>query len=130
MENFNQVELDILNKIKSIKDRSSYETVKTEIFGKKGIITELFKKIGSLDQAQRKDYASSLNSLKTKVTEILEKKLENFDQSEINKKLKNEKIDVTLPGRTYFSGKIHPVSQVIDEVTSIFSFLSFLFISN
>ena len=54
MENFNQVELDILNKIKSVKDRSSYETVKTEIFGKKGIITELFKKIGSLDQAQRK----------------------------------------------------------------------------
>ena len=89
MENFNQIESEILNKIKSIKDRSSYESVKTEIFGKKGIITELFKKIGSLDQAQRKDYASKLNSLKVKVTEVLEKKLENFDQSEINKKLKN-----------------------------------------
>ena len=121
MENFNQIESEILNKIKRIKDRNSYESIKTEIFGKKGIITELFKKIGSLDQDQRKDYASKLNSLKTKVAEILEKKLENFDQSEINKKLKNEKIDVTLPGRNYFSGKIHPVSQVIDEITSIFS---------
>ena len=65
--------------------------VKTEIFGKKGILTELFKKIGSLDQNQRKEYASKLNSLKTKVTEILEKKLNDFDQSEINKKL--QKID-------------------------------------
>ena len=120
MENFIQIESDILNKIKNVSDRSSYESVKTEIFGKKGIITELFKKIGSLDQDQRKEYASKLNSLKTKVTEILEKKLTNFDQSEINKKLNNEKIDVTLPGRTYFAGKIHPVSQVIDEVTSIF----------
>ena len=125
MENFNQIELEILNKIKSIKDRNSYESAKTEIFGKKGIITELFKKIGSLDQAQRKDYASNLNSLKTKVIEILDKKIVNFDQSEINKKLKNEKIDVTLPGRNYFSGKIHPVSQVIDEVTSIFSEIGF-----
>ena len=125
MENINQIESDILTKIKNVSDHSSYEKIKTEIFGKKGIITELFKKIGSLDQSKRKEYASRLNSLKTKVTEILEKKLIDFDQSEINNKLKNEKIDITLPGRTYFAGKIHPVSQVIDEVTSIFSEIGF-----
>ena len=125
MENINQIESDILNKIKNVSDRNSYERIKTEVFGKKGIITELFKKIGSLDQNERKDYASKLNSLKTKVTEIFEKKLTDFDQSEINKKLKNENVDVTLPGRTYFTGKIHPVSQVIDEVTSIFSEIGF-----
>ena len=73
MENINQIESDILDKIKNINDRSSYEKVKTEIFGKKGIITELFKKIGSLDQSKKKEYASKLNSLKAKVTEILEK---------------------------------------------------------
>ena len=91
MENFIQIESDILNKIKNVSDRSSYEAVKTEIFGKKGIITELFKKIGNLNKSQRKEYASKLNDLKTKVTEIVEKKLVDFDQSEINKKLKNEK---------------------------------------
>ena len=105
MENFDKIESDILSKIKNISDRSSYEKTKTEIFGKKGIITDLFKKIGSLDQTQKKEFASKINSLKTKVTEILEKKLENFDQSEINKKLKNERVDVTLPGRTYFAEK-------------------------
>ena len=55
MENLNQIESDILNKIKNIRDRGSYDSVKTEIFGKKGIVTELFKKIGSLDEKQRKD---------------------------------------------------------------------------
>jgi len=74
MENFNQIEFDILNKIRNINNRNSYDSVKTEIFGKKGIITDLFKKIGSLDQNQRKEYASRLNDLKTKVTKILEKK--------------------------------------------------------
>ena len=125
MENFNQIEFDLLNRIKNINDRKALDLVKTEIFCKKGVITELFKKIGSLDQSQRKEYASKLNNLKTKVTEIFEKKLVDFDQSEINKKLKNEKIDITLPGRTYFTEKIHPVSQVIDEVTSIFAEIGF-----
>jgi phenylalanyl-tRNA synthetase alpha chain len=124
-KDFNQIESDILNKIKSISDRNSYDKIKTEIFGKKGIITELFKKIVNLDQSQRKEYALKLNFLKAKVTKILEKKLIDFDQSEINKKLENEKMDITLPGRTYFVGKIHPVSQVIDEVTSIFSEIGF-----
>ncbi|RUA18540.1 MAG: phenylalanine--tRNA ligase subunit alpha, partial [Alphaproteobacteria bacterium] len=102
MENFNQIESDILNKIKNVSDRNALDSIKTEIFGKKGVITELFNKIRSLDQSQRKEYASKLNELKTKVTEIFEKKLVDFDQSAINKKLKNEKIDITLPGRTYF----------------------------
>ena len=43
MENFSQIESDILSKINNISDRNSYERIKTEIFGKKGIITELFK---------------------------------------------------------------------------------------
>ena len=45
MENFNQIESDILSKIKNVIDRNSLDSVKTEIFGKKGIITELFKKL-------------------------------------------------------------------------------------
>ena len=74
MENLDKIQSDILSKIKNVSDKNSYETIKTEIFGKKGIITELFKKIGSLNQDQRKEYASKLNFLKEKVTEILEKK--------------------------------------------------------
>ena len=74
MENFDQIESDIQNRIKNVSNRSSLESIKTEIFGKKGVITELFKKIGSLDQSQRKEYASKLNDLKIKVTKIIEKK--------------------------------------------------------
>ena len=57
MENISQIEVNILNKIKKVSDRNSLDSAKTEIFGKKGIITELFKKIGSLDQNQRKNYS-------------------------------------------------------------------------
>ena len=91
MENINQIESEILNKIKSVSDRSSYEKVKSEIFGKKGIITALFKKIGSLDQSQRKEYASKLNDLKTNITEILEKKLVDLINRKLIEKLKMKK---------------------------------------
>ena len=74
MENFIQIENDILNKLKNVKDRNSLDLVKTEIFGKKGILTELFKKIGSLEQNQKKKYASKVNDLKIKVSEVIEKK--------------------------------------------------------
>ena len=66
MENLNQIESDVLNKIKNVSDRNSYEAIKTEIFGKKGIITELFKKIGSLEQNQKKNMLLKLMILKLK----------------------------------------------------------------
>ena len=74
MEKFIQIENDILNKLKNIGDRNSLDLVKTEVFGKKGILTELFKKIGSLDQKQKKDFASKLNELKQKVSLTIERK--------------------------------------------------------
>ena len=54
MENFDQIKIDIFDKIQKANNRNSLDSVKTEIFGKKGIITELFKKIGGLDQIQKK----------------------------------------------------------------------------
>ena len=64
MENFNQIESDILSKIENVIDRNSFDLVKTEIFGKKGIVTELFKKIGSLDQVKERIMPQNLTILK------------------------------------------------------------------
>ena len=62
MENFNQIESDILDKLKNANERNFLDQIKTEVFGKKGIITDLFKKIGRLDQDKKKEYASQLNN--------------------------------------------------------------------
>ena len=62
-----------------------------------------------------------LNKVKDDLTSQLERKSYEITNAEINDKLKNEKVDVTLPIRPYQQGKIHPVSQVIDEISSIFS---------
>jgi phenylalanyl-tRNA synthetase alpha chain len=112
-------------KIDSVKTKDDLQYIKTEFFGKNGQITQQFKTLGSLDPEKRKVFASNLNKIKDDLTNQLKQKNIEIETNEINEKLKNEKVDVTLPIRPERQGKIHPVSQVIDEISSIFSEIGF-----
>ena len=125
MSEIKKIKEEYFLKLNEVLDQNKLNEIKTELFGKNGIISIKFKQLGSIAEDRRKEFASELNYLKNELEELISKKNENFQNQEINKKLENEKIDVTLPGRTYFAGKIHPVSQVIDEVTSIFAEIGF-----
>ena len=111
-------------KIDSVKTKEDLQNIKTEFFGKNGQIIQQFKTLGTLEPDKRKDFASNLNKIKDDFLNKLNKSFE-IENAEINDKLKNEKIDVTLPIRPYQQGKIHPVSQVTDEISSIFSEIGF-----
>ena len=112
-------------KIDTVKTKDDLQNIKTEFFGKNGQITQQFKSLGSLDSEKRKEFASQLNKIKDDLTHQLNQKNIEIETSEINEKLKSEKVDVTLPIRPDRQGKIHPVSQVIDEISSIFSEIGF-----
>ena len=112
-------------KIDNVKTIDDLQNIKTEFFGKNGQITQQFKTLGSLEADKKKEFASKLNEIKNDLTNQLEQKTLEIETKEINEKLKNEKIDITLPIRPYQEGKIHPVSQVIDEISSIFSEIGF-----
>ena len=112
-------------KIDTVKTKDDLQNIKTEFFGKNGQITIQFKSLGSLNPEKRKEFASNLNKIKDDLTHQLEQKNIEIETNEINEKLKNEKVDVTLPIRPERQGKIHPVSQVIDEISSIFSEIGF-----
>ena len=125
MSDIQSLRTEFTKKIKEKINKQELDSIKTELFGKNGKISSLFKNLGNLSADQKKEFASNLNLLKDDLISLINKKFSDLEIQEINNKLKNEKIDVTLPGRTYFNGKIHPVSQVIDEVTSIFSEIGF-----
>ena len=125
MSEIKKIKEKYLLRLDKVLDQYKLNEIKTELFGKNGIISNKFKQLGLIDEDKRKKFASELNFLKNELQDLILKKNENIQNQEINKKLKDDNIDVTLPGRTYFAGKIHPVSQVIDEVTSIFSEIGF-----
>ena len=113
------------SKLKSKLDLSQVNQLKVDLFGKNGLITNQFKKIGSISDSERKVYATELNNIKDELQNLINSKINEIEISEINKKLQKEKIDITLPERPIIRGKIHPVSQTIDEISSIFSEIGF-----
>ncbi len=125
MSKLDNRKIEYISKIEKIKNPLDLDNIKTEIFGKNGFLTLEFKKLGNLPAEEKKAIALQLNKIKEDLINFINKKTLDLSNKEIDQKLKNEKIDVTLPGRTYFTGKIHPVSQVIDEVTSIFAEVGF-----
>ncbi len=114
--------LSILDKDQNLE---TINQIKTELFGKNGIVSNEFKNLGSVSQEKRKQFASDLNFIKEELQNKITSKIEEIETKEINFKLENEKVDVTLPERDFKQGKIHPVSQVIDEISSIFSEIGF-----
>jgi phenylalanyl-tRNA synthetase alpha chain len=125
MSDIIKIKEEYLNKLKEISDVKEINQVKSELFGKSGKISNEFKKMGSLNSEDRKKTSLELNDAKSELQNLIEKKIKDIEINEINSKLKNERVDVTLPGRSFNRGKIHPVSQVIDEISSIFSEIGF-----
>tara|TARA_B100001741_G_scaffold306379_1_gene299762 strand:+ start:516 stop:1583 length:1068 start_codon:yes stop_codon:yes gene_type:complete len=114
--------------LKKIEESSSIENlikIKSDLFGKNGFIVNEFKKLGSISPENKKQFASDLNAIKDELQNSISNKFNNIEIEQINKKLENEKIDITLPERSFLQGKIHPVSQAIDEISSIFSEIGF-----
>ena len=125
MSDIIKIKEEYLLKLKDDLDLNNINQIKSELFGKTGKISNEFKKMGSMSPDSRKKFASELNAIKDELQETIEKKIKDIEIKEINLKLQNEKVDVTLPERSFKRGKIHPVSQVIDEISSIFSEIGF-----
>ena len=125
MSDLENINSSFKTKILAIESKDELQNLKTEYFGKNGKITIQFKKIGSLNEDEKKEFASSLNKLKENLSKQIEKKNLELETKEVNEKLKDEKVDITLPIRPFNKGKIHPVSQVIDEISCIFSEIGF-----
>ena len=116
---------ELILKVSQAKDKLELQNLKSQFLGKNSQINQEFKKLGSLSENDRKIRASSLNDEKQKITEAINNKFKELENLEINQKLQKNKVDVTLPARERPNGKIHPVSQVIDEISSIFSEIGF-----
>ena len=125
MSEIEKIKSEYLDKLNNCTNSDKLNQIKTELFGKSGIVTNQFKLIGSKSENDKKKFASEINELKNLLQHKLDQVSKKIEIEEINKKLATEKVDVTLPERSFKKGKIHPVSQVIDEICSIFSEIGF-----
>ena len=125
MSEIEKIKSEYLDKLDKCSSTDDLNKIKNELFGKNGLITNQFKFIATKTENEKKSFAIKLNEIKIILQEKLNLVIKKIEIEEINKKLSKEKIDVTLPERSFKQGKIHPVSQVIDEISSIFSEIGF-----
>ena len=125
MSEFEKKISEYKNKLKSSNELKQIESLNAEIFGKNGIINLEFKKIGSLSVDKKKVLAAKINNIKDDLLKSYNDKFNEISTKEVDEEISKEKVDITLPENEFKIGKIHPVSQVIDEISSIFSELGF-----
>ena len=125
MSDLKKIRDEFILKLKGKLYLSEINQIKSDLFGKNGLVSSQFKKIGTIAESERKKFASDLNVIKDELQDLINLKTDEVENAEINKKLDKEKIDITLPERPFVRGKIHPVSQTIDEISSIFSEIGF-----
>ena len=121
------LERDIATRIAEAADEAALEGERVAALGKKGRVSELMKGLGAMSPEERTVMGPALNGLKDRVAAALAARRAVLKEQDLVRRLGEEAVDVTLPVRAgpLELGRIHPVSQVIDEITAIFADLGF-----
>ena len=125
MKDVDALRSELMAQVENAGGLDDLEKIRVSAFGKKGRITELMKGLGAMDAEARKEAGQALNALKADVANALEAGKRSMGDSELNARLAHEKVDVTLPVRPEAEGRIHPISQTIDEVVAILGEMGF-----
>ena len=116
MEN---IKNDVLKEIENINDTKSLYDVRVKYLGKKGIISELLANLGKLSIEEKKKQGPIINSLKQEVNKIFDDKNKEIELNILNEKLKNEKIDISLPSIKVPVGSPNILEKLIEEVEEL-----------
>ena len=127
MSDIAQLEQQILADLTTAADEPALEAVRVAALGKSGSVSALLKTLGGMTPDERRQQGPRINGLKDRVTAALAARREALKDQALNARLNTEAVDVTLPVRESPAeiGRVHPISQVIDELTAIFADMDF-----
>ncbi len=127
MSDLSQLRSDLLAAVAATTDEASLEAVRVGALGKKGSVSALLATLGKMSPDERRTQGAAINALKDEVAEALAGRRTVLKDRALEARLASETVDVTLPVRPgpLDTGRIHPISQVMDELVTIFSDLGF-----
>ncbi len=127
MTDLSSLESETLAAIAAASDENALEAVRVGALGKKGSISALLATLGKMSPDERKTAGAAINALKDKATSALGERRAVLKEAALDARLAAETVDVTLPVREapFETGRIHPISQVMDELTAIFADMGF-----
>jgi len=117
----NKIITDAKKSIASAIDLKALEDSRVLFLGKKGELTDLLKGLGKLSKEERPVMGEAINEAKVKIQNLIETRKEELEEVALQRRLLEERIDVTLPGRNIEKGGLHPITQTLHHIQNIFA---------
>lgn len=125
MQDLNTIQEDASKAITSAPDIATLELIRVDFLGKKGKLTEILKGLAHLSAEEKPKMGQIVNQAKREISALIETKMNELKEEQLQGKLTAERIDVTLPGRNKDFGSLHPVTQVKHRINEFFGRLGF-----
>ena len=125
MEDLDRLKEDLLQRVDAA-DLAALEEIRIGALGRSGSVTALMKGIGSLPPDERRPAGRALNEVKNAVADAIDRKKAELEDAAIDARLASDAVDVSLPVRPEPEGRIHPISQTVDEMVAIFCQMGFV----
>ncbi|WP_439107741.1 phenylalanine--tRNA ligase subunit alpha [Congregibacter sp.] len=125
MENLEQLANEARAAINAAPDVPALETARVDYLGKKGALTALLKGLSALSAEDRPAAGAQINVVKQEIQALIGERKAALEEAAISARLASESIDVTLPGRSVTSGRVHPISRTIERIEEFFGSAGF-----
>jgi phenylalanyl-tRNA synthetase alpha chain len=125
MDDLNALREELLAAVESADSAEALEELRVSALGKKGRITGLMKTLGKLSPDERREAGQALNAVKDAVAAAIEAHGATLGDAALEAQLASETVDVTLPARPEAEGRLHPISQTVDEIIAILGEMGF-----
>jgi len=109
----------------TVENISQLEDFRIQFLGRKGQCSTIMKSLGKVPKEEKPRLGQMANSVKNKIEALYDEKRQLLLSNTASSSSQNDSIDLTLPGRKPETGKLHPVTQIMNEVCSIFESLGF-----
>ncbi|TMJ72401.1 MAG: phenylalanine--tRNA ligase subunit alpha [Alphaproteobacteria bacterium] len=126
MEDADRLRDEVLGEISRAETPDALEAIRVAALGRRGRLTELMRGLGALAPEARREAGAALNAVKDVIAAALAEAGDRLGRAARAAQLAGERADVTLPVQTGETGRIHPISQTVDEIVAIFGEMGFV----
>ena len=125
LEKLSRLREDVLEKLNNVGNLDELNDLKVKVLGKKGEFTAIMKGMAEIAAEKRAEFGKVTNELKVVLQDRFDEKLNTLKEMAKQERLKNETIDITLPGRKANEGSLHPLTKTVAEIKEIVSDMGF-----
>src|SRR5579872_3042223 len=125
MDDSQQLKEAGLGEIAASASPDALEQVRIKYLGRQGLVTGLMRGLGALPAEERRDAGARFNALKDTISDAIDARAVELNRAALSNRLAGERADATLPAMPAAQGRIHPISQTIDEIIAIFGEMGF-----